>query len=72
MLDEFISKMAKEVGCNPGQEVEFIKQLEQEMIYTLEDLQLLIFDNASWEKLTTQWPIGFKARVQKELTNNIE
>ena len=72
MLDELISKMAKEVGCNPGQEVEFIKQLEQEMIYTLEDLQLLIFDNASWEKLTTQWPIGFKARVQKELTSNIE
>ena len=52
MLDEFISKMAKEMGCDQGQEVEFIKQLEQEMIYTLEDLQLLIFDNASWEKLT--------------------
>ena len=72
MLDEFISKMAKEMGCDQGQEVEFIKQLEQEMIYTLEDLQLLIFDNASWEKLTAQWPLGFKARVQKELTNNIE
>ena len=52
MLDEFITKMAKEMGCNQGQEVEFIKQLEQEMIYTLEDLQLLIFDDMSWGKLT--------------------
>jgi hypothetical protein len=63
MLDEFISKMSKEMGCNPGQEVEFIKQLEQEMIYTLEDLQLLIFDDNSWGKLTAQWPLGFKSRV---------
>ena len=68
-MSEFFRILADDWGKPVSKLQEYLNQLEDEMIDTVEDLELLKSDSEAWSKIKSKWPSALPRRIEAKLAN---